>query len=67
MSTHKLSSDRAASVAPEFKWLPINEHTPRGAKMLLINRAAGVAHIGLHSASDTFYSHWAPLPTFTKN
>ena len=35
--THKISSDGAAVVAPEFHWLPIDEHTPRGVKMLLIS------------------------------
>ena len=62
--SYRISSDRAAAVSPTVHWLPINEHTPNGAKMLLINKAAGVAHIGLHTSTDDFYTHWAPLPTF---
>ena len=62
--TYRLTADRAAAVAPGWHWLPINEHTPRGSKVMLINRRYGVAHIGLHTAADDFYDFWAPLPTF---
>lgn len=62
--THKISSDGAAAVAPEFHWLPIDERTPRGVKLLLISRAYGVAQIGMHTSFSTFFTHWAALPTF---
>lgn len=65
--THKLSSDGAAVVAPEFHWIPIDSKTPRGVKMMLISEAAGVAQIGLHLASGTHFTHWHPLPVFRRD
>jgi hypothetical protein len=65
--THKISSDGAAVVAPEFHWLPIDEHTPRGKSVLLINKASGVLQKGQHSPGETFFTHWAPNPTFKKD
>ena len=64
---HKISSDGAAAVAPDIKWLRIDEHTPRGVKMLLISKQFGIAQIGSHKPYDGFFSHWHPLPTFTKD
>lgn len=60
---HRISSDKAAAVAPGWHWLPINEHTPRGVKLQLINRSAGVATYSTYSGC-THWTHWAPLPTF---
>ena len=65
--THKLSSDGAAVVAPEFNWLPIDERTPRGVSMLLINKASGVLQKGQYTSDETFFDHWAPNPTFKKD
>lgn len=64
--THKITHDGAAVVNPRAHWMPIDGDTPRGAKLLLISQHYGVAHIGLHLAGDTYYTHWAPLPTFEK-
>ena len=61
---HKIDSTGTAAVATDYYWLPIDENTPRGVKMNLINRAAGVTHIGVYLSSDKYYTHWAPLPTF---
>ena len=64
--THHLSSDGAAVVTPQAHWLPIDNKTPRGVKMMLISEAAGVASIGIHLASGTYYTHWHPLPVFQR-
>ena len=64
--THKLSSDGAAVVAPEYHWIPIDKHTPRGVSMLLYSEAAGVLQKGQHTVDDKFFTHWAPCPTLPK-
>ena len=64
--THKLSSDGAAAVAPEFNWLKIDEHTPRGVTLLLINKHAGRMQQGMFTTGEKFFDHWAPCPTFKK-
>lgn len=65
--SHKLNSARTAVVSLDAAWIPIDEHTPRGVKLMLISRAAGVAQIGLHQRTDTHYTHWHPLPKFFKD
>ncbi|MDO9252561.1 MAG: hypothetical protein Q7U48_13560 [Hydrogenophaga sp.] len=60
----RLTNDRSAAVDHSYPWLPIDQHTPRGVKLQLINRKAGVAHYGQLGTEETFYSHWAPLPKF---
>lgn len=61
--TFKLDSTRSAVVAPEVKWIPIDEHTPIGVRMQLCEKAQGVAYIRTHLKGDGF-THWFPLPTF---
>lgn len=62
--THTLSSDGAAAVSLDAYWLPIDDKTPRGVKLMLISQAAGVAQIGIHFGNDKHYTHWHPLPKF---
>lgn len=57
------STGRAA-VDRRYPWLPIDAQTPRGVKLQLICRASGVAHYGRLGTAETFFTHWAPLPTF---
>ncbi len=64
--THKISSDGAAAVTPDVKWLPITKDTPIGARMLLIEKSQGVAYVRAHFSDDGF-DHWFPLPTFKKD
>lgn len=64
---HKLSSDGAAIVAPNYYWVPIDSSTPRGATMLLINKYSGVLQKGQYSATEKFFDHWAPNPVFRKD
>lgn len=58
---HKINRDNTAAVATDFYWQPIDAHTPRGVKMLVINKTYGTAAIS-HIGSDKFWTHWAPLP-----
>ena len=64
---HKISSDGAAAVAPEFHWIPIGPSTPKGVSLLLISKHSGVLQKGQHTSGDTFFTHWAPNPTFKKD
>ena len=64
MSDFRPSTDSAAVVSDGFHWLPIDARTPRGCKLQLINREAGVACYGALGTEPHFWTHWAPLPTF---
>lgn len=61
-----LNSNKTVAIDREYPWLKIDEHTPRGVKLQLIRREAGVATYGALQSGDTFWTHWAPLPTFKK-
>lgn len=63
----KRSSCRAAMVDPGNHWRPITPQTPRGVKMWLIRKAAGVATTGTIGTHETFFDHWAPIATFSKS
>lgn len=59
-----LDSTKAAAVAHDFYWIPIDQDTPRGVKVLLLGRG-GVAALGHyhHKPGETeFWTDWAPLP-----
>lgn len=59
----KPTNDGAAVVDTNHFWIPIHEQKPPiGAKVLLINRAAGVALLGVYQRD--FFTHWSPLPRF---
>lgn len=62
--TYNKTNDRAAVVSPGLKYMPIDANTPRGSKVLLINKSARVATIGSVGTHETFFTHWHPLPTF---
>ena len=64
MTDHRQSTDGAAAVSDVFHWRLIDTDTPRGVKLLLINRRAGVAAFGSLGSSSFYWTHWAPLPTF---
>jgi hypothetical protein len=55
---------RVALTDKGYHWLEIDAQTPRGAKVQLINRQAGVAIYGTIGSHEKFFTHWAPLPTF---
>jgi hypothetical protein len=61
---YRLDSTKAAVVATEFYWIPIDDQTLIGVKVLLLGRS-GVATMGHyeHRPGETqFWTHWAPLP-----
>ena len=60
----RLDSTRSTVVADDYYWIPIDEHTPTGVKVLLLGRS-GVATMGqyAHRPGETqFWTHWAALP-----
>jgi hypothetical protein len=63
---YKLTAYGAAVVAPSCHWIKIDEYTPRGVSMWLINKRSGVAQKGQYTTGETFFDHWFPLPTFRK-
>jgi hypothetical protein len=56
---YKVNNARTAAVATDVFWKPIDEHTPTGVRMLLINKRYGTATIGQKTSE---FTHWAPLP-----
>ena len=65
--TVEFNTERSVAIDRDTQWLQIDERTPRGVKLQLINKTAGVAHYGQLQRGDTFYTHWFPLPTFNKD
>lgn len=63
----ELNSNRTAAIDRTYPWLPIDKDAPRGVKLQLINRDAGVATYGSLDTDPGFWTHWAPLPTFKKD
>lgn len=64
VSTSHMSSDNAALVNPAYNWKLITADTPLGAKLLLINRNAGVLTHGTIGRLPTWFTHYCALPTF---
>ena len=63
----KQTTDKAAVVDTEFHWIAVEDQPPPiSTKLLLINRDYGTAVIGIWMPS-TWWTHWAPLPTFKKD
>lgn len=59
----KLNTAKTAAVNQSVRWLPIDENTPTGVKVLLINRRYGVATVGVyHKGND--WTHWQGMPKF---
>ena len=61
---HPTDSTRAAVVDHRYHWIPIDASAPRGSKVQIISRPAGNATYGRLLGADSFWTHWAPLPTF---
>ena len=65
--TYEYSKDDKAVIDKSYKWREIDDDTPEGMKVQLINRQkSGVAYYGIYIRGDKFATHWAPLPTFEK-
>lgn len=60
---YKLDSTRSTVVADDYFWIPIDQDTPTGMKVLLLGRS-GVATMGHYEnqPGSQFWTHWAPLP-----
>jgi hypothetical protein len=61
---YRLDSTCTAAVSDNYYWIPIDENTPTGVKVLLLGRS-GVATMGqyAHRPGETqFWTHWAALP-----
>jgi hypothetical protein len=61
---YKLDSTRAAVVAQDYYWMPIDSSTPTNVKILLLGRG-GVASLGHYTCRPNetqFWEFWAPLP-----
>lgn len=62
----EMNSSRTAVVDRGYQWRKITKDTPRGTKLQLIRKDVGVAQYGTLSAGNSWYTHWAPLPTFDR-
>lgn len=62
--TYTIDSTGSALVCKQWKYQPITADTPRGKLMVLINKEAMRAQIGVLSLKDDYWTHFAPLPTF---
>ena len=60
-----INSSKTAAVDRAYHWLDIDKDTPRGVKLQLISRPAGVATYGIYTG-DKHWTHWCALPTFSK-
>lgn len=59
-----IDSTRSAAVALGHCWIAIDKQPPPvGVKLLLINRANGVACLSVYQAKHQ-WTHWAGLPHF---
>jgi hypothetical protein len=64
MVREQINSSRTAAVDRHYHWVPVGKDTPRGVKLQLINRPAGVATYGNYDPKETFWTHYALMPTF---
>ena len=63
--TITLDSTRSAAVDLGHCWIDIDDQPPpTGVKLLLINRANGVACLSIYQAKHQ-WTHWAGLPRFS--
>ena len=62
------NSTKTVAMDTEYHWRPITKDTPLGVKVQLISRGrSGVASYGVLGSTNTWFTHWAPLPTFKKD
>jgi hypothetical protein len=63
---HRINTAKTAVVTPNVTWTRIDANTPLGVKMLLINEFANSTSVGVITGRDTWWTHWAPLPVWSK-
>lgn len=59
-----LNTEKTVAIDREYHWIPIDNDTPRGVKLQLINKRDNVAVYGVVHSTGTHWTHWAPVPTF---
>lgn len=59
----KPNTNRTAAVNRRLPWIPVGPDTPRGVRLLVINRAAGVATFAQYEPGSE-WTHWQGLPYF---
>ena len=64
-SSVMLDGSGTAMVDKSYFYRKIDETTPVGVKMQLINKASGVSTQGIWKPGEPF-DYWAPLPVFEK-
>lgn len=65
-SEARLAKDGEVLVNSAYRWRPITQDTPRKAKVLLINKDAGVLTTGAIGSWPTWFTHYCELPVFAK-
>lgn len=60
----RLNSAKTVVVDKGYHYRKLDTSTPRGGKLQLVNRHAGVAAYGNYNPAYGFWTHYAPLPTF---
>lgn len=64
----KPNSDRQSVVDYSYPWIEIDENTPQGMKVQLINKHQGVGVYGVYTTQNKGnWTHWAPMPYFKKD
>lgn len=62
------NTTKTVAIDQSYHWRPIDQDTPLGVKVQLISRGrSGVASYGILGSANTWFTHWAPLPTFKKD
>lgn len=62
---HTINTSRTAAVATDVTWQPVLPSTPRGVRMLCIDKRSGVAQVGVIRSGEDFFTHWSPLPRWS--
>lgn len=60
----RVNKDNTAAVNQSVHWIPIDENTPRGVKLLLINKAHGIAVLSTYNPAFG-WTHYQGLPKFS--
>lgn len=59
---HKVNTQEATAVATDYYWLPLDQNTPRGVKLQLLNIGGVAVYGNYNGVTTTGFTHWAPLP-----
>lgn len=62
-----IDSTKAALVAQDVYWLPIDKDTPLGVKLLVINKTHGVLTTSTLGPNEKYFTHYQAMPKFAKD